>query len=295
MKKVLLLLSVVLFGTTMAFAQDEDEVTPKGKPTVFMESFTATSSTRYGTSIRNAIIAAIAKVNRIEMMDAESEAVAANEDLRRTSGNISAGDGDATERLGAVVRLGAQLYLKGNIDALSSATQTNSSGKKQSDATLLVTLKLINPNDGSLISTKQMKFTDTEYEDNQEKAIQGVITSIGNTLTVEQTVDEFFPIEGQLIDINEAKKDDAKSVYINAGSLHGVSNKLKFEVFTTKTIAGRTARKKIGELRVKEIQGDDITLCTVKSGGKDIFAAFQAGEKIIVKSRPDQSLIGVRF
>lgn len=294
MKKFFFLLTAFALASVASFAQNEDEVVPNGKPTVFIEKFTASQNTSYTTSVRNAVLSAIAKVGRVEILDAEAEGVAANEEVRRTSGNISAGDGDMVERLGAVVKLGAQFYVKGNIDAITinkSSSQKDGKTSYKTEAEILLTMKLINPSTGSIIKSKQVKHSKTVNEYNESAAIAGAIENINILFEIEDVVNEFFPIEGQIIDINESKKDEAKSVYINAGSLHGVSDKLKFEVFKVKTVAGREARTKVGELRVAEIQGDDLTLCKVKNGGKEILAEFKAGNKLVIKSRKDNSLI----
>lgn len=287
MKKFIMLTLTFIFGVITLFAQDE--TTPKAKPTVFIESFTGVSNNNAAT-VRNAVLAGMTTVGRIEMIDAQSESVAANEDLRRTSDNISANDDNVQERLGAIVRIGAEFYVKGNIDLINVIHQ-KLSDKTIAVANVMVTLKLIDPNTGRILNTEQLKFEAIDSDNNESKAMTNVIAGIKKDPKVERLVDNFFPIEGQLIDVDQAKKDAATFVYINAGTLHGVNKSLKFEVFAVKKVAGREAKAKIGELRVEEIQGEDLSLCKVKSGGKEILAKFRAGEKLIVKSRPDKALL----
>ena len=55
-------------------------------------------------------------------------------------------------------------------------------------------------------------------------------------------------------------------------------------VFIVKTIAGREARQQIGKLKVETVLGDDISLCKVQSGGKEIKKAIEAGEQLLVIS-----------
>lgn len=292
MKKYFLFTLSLILCVTNLFAQDE-EITPKAKPTVFIESFTGLSN-QNATAVRNAILAGIANVGRIEMIDAQSEGVAANEELRRTSNNISAGNDNVTERLGAIVRLGAEFYVKGNIDALS-VTHQKSDDKTKAVATSIISLKLIDPNTGRIIKTEQLKFEETNYDNSESKAMTELIAGIKTDSKVERLVDIFFPIEAQLVDVDKSKKDEATFVYINAGELHGVNKDLKFEVFTVKKVAGREARKKIGELNVEDIQGEDLSYCKVKKGGKEILAKFKEGEKLFVKSRPKKDLISDGF
>lgn len=270
------------------FAQDE-EIMPKAKPTVFIESFTGVSN-QNATAVRNAMLAGMANAGRIEMIDAQSESVAANEELRRTSGNISSGNENVQERLGAIIRLGAEFYVKGNIDALS-VSHKKSDNKTNAVATVMVTLKLIDPSTGRILQTEQLSFENTDYDNSESKAMTDAIAGIKSSSKVERLVDTFFPIECQLVDVDKTKKEEATYVYINAGELHGVNKKLKFEVFTVKKVAGREAKKKIGELRVEEIQGEDLSYCKVKNGGKEILAKFKAGEKLVVKSRPEKDIL----
>lgn len=293
MKKFFLLLTVLTVASMASFAQDDEEFTPQLKPTVFIEKFTSSNNTQGMTAVRNAVLTAIAKVDRIEIIDAESEAVANNEEVRRTSNNISAGEEGIAERLGAVVTLGAQYYVKGNIDALTfKHSSSNDDGKTtyKTEAELLITMKLINPSTGSIIKSKQVKHTDSVDENNESAAHAGVIESITTSNEIERVVNEFFPVIAQLIDINESKGKDAKSVYINAGSLHGVNKGLIFVVNRMKKVANREIPEKIGEIKAEDV-GEDLTLCKVKGDGKKILAEFQAGTRLMVKSRPSESLI----
>lgn len=293
MKKFFLLLTVLTVASVASFAQEDEEFTPQLKPTVFIEKFTSSSQTEHVTAIRNAVLTAIAKVERIEMLDAESEAIASNEELRRTSNNISAGDEGITERLGAVVTLGAQYYVKGNIDAITfKHTSSTSNGKTThlTEASLIITMKLIDPATSSIIKSKQVKQTYFASQDSESAALAGVIQKLTSSEKIEYAIDEFFPVIAQLIDINESKKSEAKTVYINAGSLHGVNKTLKFVVNRMKSVAGRQIPEKIGEIKAEEV-GEDITLCKVKGDGKKILAEFQAGAKLMVKSRPEKPLI----
>lgn len=286
MKKYLFTALMLILSLT-AFAQEE-EITPKAKPTVFIESFTGIRNDN-SVAVRNAIIAGIAKVGRVEMIDAQSESAGANEELRRTSNNISAGDDNVEERLGAIVRLGAEYYIKGNVDVLN-AERKYKDNKYVSNATIVVTLKLIDPSKGKILETIQVTSEGTNYDGDNAKAIQDAISSLKGSKT-ERIVDTFFPIMAQIVDVDKTKKDAATFVYINAGEQHGVNKSLKFEVFSVKKIAGREARQKIGELRVEDIQGEDLSYCKVKNGGKPILEKFQAGEKLLVKSRPEENLI----
>jgi uncharacterized protein YbaA (DUF1428 family) len=59
---------------------------------------------------------------------------------------------------------------------------------------------------------------------------------------------------------------------------------MRFAVYSVKTIAGRSAKRELGVIKVVEVMGDDISLCKVKSGGKNIKAALEEGETVVVMS-----------
>ena len=73
-------------------------------------------------------------------------------------------------------------------------------------------------------------------------------------------------------------------MYIDLGSSEGAYKGLHMGVFIVKTIAGREARQQIGKLKVETVLGDDISLCKVQSGGKEIKKAIEAGEQLLVIS-----------
>lgn len=59
----------------------------------------------------------------------------------------------------------------------------------------------------------------------------------------------------------------------------------QFNVYILKNIAGREARQEIGRLKVEEVMGDDLSLCKVTRGEKEIKTALDKGETLVVISR----------
>ena len=64
----------------------------------------------------------------------------------------------------------------------------------------------------------------------------------------------------------------------------GREEDVHFDVYIIGQVAGRETRKHLGRIRVREILGDDISLCKVQKGGKDIKAAFDNGDAIVAIS-----------
>ena len=57
-----------------------------------------------------------------------------------------------------------------------------------------------------------------------------------------------------------------------------------FTVYILGSIGGKETRKQIGRLKVTSIEGDEVSLCKVSSGGKDIKAALDAQQKLLIIS-----------
>ena len=57
-----------------------------------------------------------------------------------------------------------------------------------------------------------------------------------------------------------------------------------FNVYVIGSIGGKETRKQIGRLKVKSVEGDEVSLCKVVSGGKDIKAAIDAQQQLLIIS-----------
>ena len=107
-------------------------------------------------------------------------------------------------------------------------------------------------------------------------------------------VDEYFKMEGTILEVNSEKKGKAEEVYINLGSMNGVKEAQKFTVYAIREVAGREAKKEIGRLTVKAVEGDDISLCKAQKGGEEIMKAIRDEQPIKIVSR-EQTLMGGIF
>ena len=116
--------------------------------------------------------------------------------------------------------------------------------------------------------------------DTEDKAIHDAIERLSNHITT--WLNKYRPLEANIIEGATSKKDKQKEVYIDLGSNEGAFVGLHMGVFAVKTIAGREAKSQIGKLKIQAVEGDDISLCKVQSGGKDIKAALDAGQQLRV-------------
>lgn len=298
--KSALMLTMLLFPQFMN--AQEEEVPASSKTTIFFESSGTTAAEK---AVRNAVMTTLTNFKRLVVLDAESEAIANVEDIRRTAENMTAGSEMVPERMSAVVRLGAQCYLLMGIDNINCTTERNDNSSL-AKCKIVITMKAIDPSESKVLAMQQMNFSGSDSNNSEEEAFNNALKSIaekGSVLSsnplsalnqnpLMQFIESEFPIIGQILEINEAKKDKAITVYINAGSDNGVIKNTKFEVFKEKKVGTRTASVKIGELTANDIQGGDLTLCKVSKDGDAIFTEFNNGTTLKVKSRPKKTVPG---
>jgi len=116
-------------------------------------------------------------------------------------------------------------------------------------------------------------------------------TALKNTLgatqgKIKEWFEESFRANGQIIELDEVKKDEAKSFFISLGSDDGMVKGQKFSVKLKTIVAGRTRYKEIGEAKLEAVEGGDISLCKVKKGGKEIFKAFtETPDNLMVETK----------
>lgn len=176
-----------------------------------------------------------------------------------------------------------------NIAASSESTSyKDKSGRTHVDTKFKgevdVTITLTDVGTEEVIGSPSFSTSGTSSSTNasQEQAFKNGIGYLTNRIST--WLNQTLPLYANIIEGNAVKKDKQKTVYIDLGSREGAFAGLHMGVFIVKTIAGREARQQIGKLKVETVQGDDISLCKVQSGGKDIKKAIDAGEQLLVIS-----------
>ena len=147
-----------------------------------------------------------------------------------------------------------------------------------------VTLTLKDAKTGNVVSSPSFNARSSSYPSctTSDQAIQSAMGSLSGRITV--WLNKYKPLCANIIEGARAKKDKQKEVYIDLGSREGAFEGLHFGVYIVKTIAGREAKSQIGKLKVEEVAGDDISLCKVQSGSKDIKEALDSGQQLQVIS-----------
>lgn len=147
-----------------------------------------------------------------------------------------------------------------------------------------VMLTLKNAKTGEVMANPTMKgqgSTNSSFS-TSDQAVRDAIGKLSNRIIV--WLNNYRPLQANIIEGTAAKKDKQKEVYIDLGSSEGAFEGLHMGVYIVKTVAGREAKSQIGKLKIEAVEGDDISRCKVQSGGKDIKAAIDGGEKLLVIS-----------
>lgn len=135
--------------------------------------------------------------------------------------------------------------------------------------------------------TKTQSFTGYGYSDfslsTAEKALKMAIDELGYKVT--KFYNTSFPISANIVERGAEKKDKQKELFIDVGDMNEITRDMHFNVYIIGEVAGRETRKQVGRLVVNEVLGDDITLCKVQSGGKDIKAALDEGKRVLAISK----------
>ena len=128
--------------------------------------------------------------------------------------------------------------------------------------------------------------TTTEQPGYADAVRASVVAALGNVRRFVVTdMREVAPTDAtNILERGTEKKDKQKELYIDLGAQHGLREGTHFDVYIIGSIGGKETRKQIGRLRVKDIEGDEVSLCKVTSGGKDIKAALDAEKQLLIIS-----------
>ena len=185
--------------------------------------------------------------------------------------------------------------LTGQITNLTTTSQTevhtskDSKGKEikkttvRYDAVAEISLTLKEMISGS---TSTQTFKCTAYSDGAAATADKALTTAIKRLEgkIAYYYNRMFPTHATIVERGNEKKDKQKEVYIDAGTTTRTYEDMHFAVYVIGQIAGRETKKEIGRLKVNEVLGEDISLCKVQKGGKDIKAALDEGKQIVVIS-----------
>lgn len=278
MKKLTLVIILILSSAAL-FAQ---------KQVVVIDYFRYANgvSSADATALRSSVIAGINAINRVHLIDVETESSLQMEVSRR---NSELAMEDKTARAGVMKTLGANYLITGTVSKMDATYKSNDDGSSYYSGNIIYSLSVISVENGTIMGTEN--YTYSGLTGNTGSTASDAVISTMNRVkqSMDNFVNEYFKLKGKVVEMNEANKkgDQAKSLYISLGSTEGISKDQILEVFEVKMIAGKEAESNIGEVKVDEVVASDLSMCKVTKGGKEIMTAFQKGSELRVKTRKD--------
>ena len=148
MKKILLLFSICLISM-LGYAQTNED----GKESVYIDYFSRPGSINniLAEALRNKIIEGIQEMNRVVLIDVDSNEALKTEARRRQEASAM---GDVVARSEAMTTLGAKYLIQGNITSMQGIKKTDSKGKPYYKGSVSYTLKIVDPSNGTLKGTQ---------------------------------------------------------------------------------------------------------------------------------------------
>ncbi|MBR3302960.1 MAG: hypothetical protein IKI67_02100 [Bacteroidales bacterium] len=154
-------------------------------------------------------------------------------------------------------------------------------------AVIVFSVNLKDIQTGTIISSNTFHVESNESSSSwfgsRQSALEKAISYISRE--VERFYDSAYPLYADIIERAGETTNKQKEVYIDLGSKHGVYTDLTFGVYQLRTVAGREARTYLGRIKVKKVEGPDLSFCKVVSGGKDIKRCLDNDEPLLIISR----------
>lgn len=268
------------------FAQDA----PK-KETVIVDIFARASAVpaNYGEGVRNGVINGFTSKGRFTVIDAATDAKFQELNKnRKTEDAVTSGNVLDEARSAVIKSMGAKFIIIGSLTNYSSKYATKD-GKTTHTSTILFSLKGYDISSGEVIASKE--FEVIGHGAVQKDADNDAIKDVSGKMS--GFVNENFPFYTNILELGEKKGNKIKELYINCGSAIGVKKGDLFSVFIETTIAGKRTTKEIAKLRAIEVAGEEVTKCTVTSGGDIINESFNSDPpKVLIVKSKGESLFG---
>ncbi len=282
------LLVVALATPFTSVAQDEEE--NRRKPNVYVDYFWRPNDVPFEVAeqLRSYFMEGILNSNRADIIDVDAQSNLRIEEERRKNGVDAEGD---VERIQVMQQAGANFIVSGRVTSAVTTQKTREKGGYYYEAVVSYTVKVFNPNNGKTVFSKTIQhggggiiviFTSCTGDTREE----ALTAACGNAKSAgRKFMKEAFPLFGRFLEVDQIKGDKLESFYIDLGEVNGLAEKDRFEVCIVREVAKHRSLKVVGECEVTAIEGDDIAHCKVKKGHKEIKAALDGGQTIVVRSK----------
>ena len=145
------------------------------------------------------------------------------------------------------------------------------------------TLVMTDAKTDKIVATRNSFFTNTDQD--PDKAATGCLKFSDQDLR--RLVDNGCHIKVPIATLQDVKKNKAQTAIIDAGPNIGICEGLYFDIQVESEISGRTFYKTIGAAKVKEVLSDELTICEITKGGKDVVTYINEGSTLILSSKEE--------
>lgn len=274
------LLFIVLAAVSTVSIKAQDEA-PIQKSRMYVKAFTKTPGVSADdlSKVRAAVISALNKTERFDLLDATSETAISEEVTRRhTEGAIH----DATARTEMVATKANNYIMEGVVTACEAKSKKNKEGKITYTCVLSYSVNITDIANNTTVASKKFEHSPLgiggsigailEESSSAEGAKTSAINLVNND--IKNFLIEEFPIRGEIYaeDI-VIKKEKLTHCYINVGKSSGVKVGDWFSIMEQQTKVGKTINKEIGRMKVIEVD-DEIANCKVSKGEKEVKMAM---------------------
>lgn len=174
-----------------------------------------------------------------------------------------------------------------NYISVTKELKTSSDNKDKTPqfyAQINLTLNMKDAVSGKVLNSQAFEVTRSSWlwYKSTDTAIKNALETLRTK--IEKHYNTAYPYTARILERGMEKNDKQKELYIDLGAAHGLQEGTHFNVYAIGSIGGKETRKQIGRLKVKSVEGDEVSLCKVTSGGKDIKAAIDAGQQLLIIS-----------
>lgn len=239
-------------------------------------TFSDENDERYVSAITERVLSIIQQTNRflvIDLTSPEAREVA----LEKAAQNWNK-DWDSDDIIDPAKGLNAVYTISGEAADIKfiKLTSTNPNGYK---ATVPITLKIMETETGSVISSRYFEATTEERRLTPQEALNATLAQM--VPSISDYIRENFPLKLMIARLEEEKKGKARKVIINGGAIMGIEKGNSFEVDKIDRSLGSPLPSNIGRIRVAEVLNEKFSICSVTSGGEEILKAMNAKEEIM--------------
>ena len=276
LKRIITIMALLCVAVIAAKAQEVK------KPRMYVEYFTEADGVEEANSdkVRQAVMAALNKTKRFELVDQDAEYSMKKEEERRTDEKAMSDEKSRTQTSTAA---GHDYILGGNVLACSVKSEQKD-GKTMYSCVLNYSVTVTEVATSTTVASATFDHSPSgiggtvgkllDLSDSKDKAIASAVNMIASD--IENFLIKEFPLESTIVPIN-------------LGSDHGVKKGDYFSVLAPSVRAGRTTYSEIGKMKVEEVVDGTMSQCKVVQGDKKIFTAmeaFQALDEAAQKQQP---------